>query len=396
VLRQELPDRPKREQSIVKYLPLIWAGLRRKPARSIFTLLSIVVAFLLFGMLQGMNAGFAKVIADQHLDRLLTDPRVPGGAPMPMSALTQIENVPGVTAVAPRAIFFGSFQQPKNGVFALATDVERWFAVRPEFVIPKDRLEALLTTRAGMVVTPAMLDRYGWKVGDKIPVESRILKQDGSGQWIFDLVGVFDATDNPGQGMLALINYSYFDEARATNRGTADRFIVRIADPKKSAETSAAIDKLFANSTHETRTQSEKEMAQSQMKQVGDINFFTNAIVGAVFFTLLFLTANTMMQSVRERIPEFAVLKTIGFSDLSVLVLVLLEALWLCVVSAMLGLAIATAIFPTLTAIFGGFKLPWIVVAAGLVAAVLVALISASMPAWRVKQLRIVDAIAGR
>jgi putative ABC transport system permease protein len=195
---------------------------------------------------------------------------------------------------------------------------------------------------------------------------------------------------------MALIIYEYFDEARAANRGTADRFIIRIGDPTRSTQTAAAIDKLFANSVHETRTQSEREQAQSQLKQVGDINFFTTAIVGAVFFTLLFLTANTMMQSVRERIPEFAVLKTIGFSDTSVLVLVLVEALCLCIFSAALGLAIATAIFPTLTAIFGGFNLPWIVIASGIVAAVLVALISACVPAWRVKQLRIVDAMAGR
>jgi putative ABC transport system permease protein len=380
----------------MKYLPLIWAGLRRKPARSIFTLLSVVVAFLLFGMLQGLNAGFAKVIADQHLDRLLTDPRVPGGAPIPIADLGLIENVPGVTAVAPRAIFFGTYQQPKNFVFALATYPDRWFNVRPEFAIPKDQLDALLKTRTGIVVTPVVQKQYEWKIGDKIPVQSRILKQDGSGEWVFDLVGVFDNTDTPNQGNLALINYDYFDEARATNRGTADRFIVRISDPKRSTQTAAAIDKLFANSTHETRTQSEREQAQSQLKQVGDINFFTTAIVGAVFFTLLFLTANTMMQSVRERIPEFAVLKTIGYSDTSVLVLVLLEALCLCVFSAVFRLAIALAVFPTLTSIFGGFTLPWIVIVSGIVAAVLVALISAFMPAWRVKKLRIVDAMAGR
>jgi putative ABC transport system permease protein len=183
----------------MKYLSLIWAGLRRKPARSIFTLLSVVVAFLLFGMLQGLNAGFAKVIADQHLDRLLTDPRVPGGAPMPIADVSLIAQVPGVTAVAPRAIFAGIFQQPKNGVFALATYADRWFAVRPEYVIPKDQLDALLKTRAGIVVTPAMQKQYGWKIGDKIPIQSRMLKQDGSGEWIFDLVGVFDNTDSPNQ-----------------------------------------------------------------------------------------------------------------------------------------------------------------------------------------------------
>jgi putative ABC transport system permease protein len=380
----------------MKYLPLIWAGLRRKPARSIFTLLSVVVAFLLFGMLQGLNAGFEKVIADQHLDRLLTDPRVPGGAPMPIADVPLIERVPGVTAVAPRAVFFGTYQQPKNGVFALATFPDKWFGVRPEFVIPPEQLAALLKTRTGIVVTPAVAKQYGWKIGDKIPVESRILKKDGSGQWVFELVGLFDSSDNPGLGTLALINYDYFDEERVTNRGTADRFIIRIADPKRSTQTAAAIDGLFVNSVHETRTQNEREQAESQFKQVGDIGFFTTAIIGAVFFTLLFLTANTMMQSVRERIPEFAVLKTVGFSDTSVLLLVLAEALCLCVVSAAMGLAIATGLFRLLSAVFGGFSLPTVVIVTGFVAAMLVALISAFVPAWRVKQLRIVDAMAGR
>jgi putative ABC transport system permease protein len=375
---------------------LVWAGLRRKPTRSIFTLLSITVAFLLFGMLQGLNAGFAKVIADQHLDRLLTDPRVPGGAPMPISNVALIQKVPGVTAVAPRAGFFGIYQHPKNGVGALATFPDQWFAVRPEFVIPKSQLDSLLRTRAGMVITAGLQKQYGWSIGDKIPIKSRILKQDGSGDWIFELVGVFDNADAPNQNFLALINYEYFDEARALNRGTADRFIVRIDDPNRSPQIAAAIDRLFANSTHETRTQSEREQAQSQLKQVGDINFFATAIIGAVFFTLLFLTANTMMQSVRERIPEFAVLKTIGFSDNRVLSLVILESLSLCVTAAALGLMIATAIFPSLTAVFGGFKLPRIVIVMGIFAAVIVAFISASVPAWRVKRLGIVEAMAGR
>jgi putative ABC transport system permease protein len=380
----------------VKYFILIWAGLWRKPVRLMFTLLSIIVAFLLFGMLHGLNVGFAKVIADQHVDRLITDPRVPGGAPMPLAAASAIQNVPGVMIVAPRSMFFGTYQSPENAVVALATDPQRWFAVRPEIVIAKSQLDALLKTRTGIVITPVLQKQYGWKIGDRIPIQSRILKQDGGAEWVFDLVGVFDNADNPNKAKQAVINYSYFDEARATNRGTVDRFIVRIADPKRSTQTAGAIDRLFRNSDHETRTQSEREWTQSQIKQLGDISFFTTAIVGAVFFTLLFLTANTMMQSVRERIPEFAVLKSMGYSDTSVFSIVFLEALCMCVFAALLGLIIADAVFPKLTNFFGGFILQWIVFVEGVIAAVLVAIVSAFIPAIRVKRLRITDAIAGR
>jgi putative ABC transport system permease protein len=380
----------------MKYLPLVWAGLMRKPARSAFTLLSVVVAFLLFGLLQGINAGYSEVIEAQHLDRLLTDPRVPGGAPMPVAAVAKIEKLPGVTRVCGRSAFFGYYQDPRNGLFALATDPVDWFAVRPEYEIPAAQLAVLKSTRSGIVMTPALRDRLKLKLGDKVPVQSPIARKDGNPVWTFELVGSFDDTGNAGQAQMALINYDYFDEARGVDIGTVDRIIVRIADPARSAQTAALIDQLFANSTHETRTQNEKEQTESYIKQLGDIGFFTNAIVSAVFFTLLFVTGNTMVQSVRERIPEFAVLRTVGFPGVGVLALVLAEATLLCMLAAGIGLAIAAALFPTLHDITGLDRLSWIVVIAGMAAAVLLALISALLPAWRVKRLRIVDALGAR
>ena len=380
----------------MKYLPLIWAGLWRRPARSIFTLLSVAVAFFLFGILEGLNDGFDKSIADQQLDRLITDTRVAGAPPMPISALQQIEKIPGVTRVAQRATLIGSWREPKDMVAVLATDPRRFFAVRPEFAISPGHFAALTSTRSGMVVTPALMKHFGWKVGDRISLKSQVLQRDGSDTWTLDIVGTLDVRDEPGQLFLSLMNYQYLDEARARGKGEVERFIVRIADPGRSVATAAAIDRLFANSHHETRTRSEKEMALVRMKQVGDIQFITRAIVGAVFFTLLFLTANTMRQSVRDRTSEFGVVKSLGFSNAAVLCLVLAEAGALCVLAATIGLAAASVTAPLFEDTLGSVQLSTTSVASGVAAALLVAFCSAILPAWRIRRLSVVDALAGK
>ncbi|MGH8177896.1 MAG: ABC transporter permease [Steroidobacter sp.] len=380
----------------MKYFPLVWAGLSRKRVRSILTLLSIAIAFLLFGLLQGINAGFARAIAGAHLDFLMTDTRVRGGAPMPISAMGDIQSVPNVTQVAQRAYFLGFYREPKDVVGALATDPQRWVAVRPGFAVAPEHLEAMRTTRTGMLATPALQKYFGWKIGDKITLISHTLKRDGGADWTFDLVGGFDSTKDPGRLHLAIINYEYLDEMRVENRSTADRFFVRIADPRRSVETAAAIDRIFANSSHETRTRSDQERAQSQVKQMGDVAFFTNAIMGAVLFTLLFLTGNTMRQSVRERVAEFAVLKTIGYADARIYAIIVTEALLLCIVAAALGLAIAAAVAPFAKEAVGDVRVTWTVISSGIGVAVLLALLSVSAPAWRLHRLSIVDSLAGR
>lgn len=377
----------------MKYLPLILAGLLRKPLRSVLTSASVAVAFLLFGVLEGINAGFAEVIEAQHLDRLLTDTRVPGGAPIPISAVDKIKLVPGVTRVCARASFYGSYRDPKNGVFALATDASDWLGVRPEYSMPPEQLEAFERTRAAIAMTPALQKRLGLKLGDKVPIRSPIARKDGNPVWTFELLASFDYTDDPDKGQLAIVRYDYFDEARVADAGTADRIIVRIADPSRSAQTAAAIDRLFANSAHETRTQNEKEQTEASIRQVGEISYFTNAIVLAVFFALLFVTGNTMTQSARERIPEFAVLRTVGFSASQVLALVLAEGLLLCWTAAAVGLTVAALSFPSLENFVGLTRLSWRVVIAGLLVATLLALVSGLVPAWQAQRLRIVEAL---
>jgi putative ABC transport system permease protein len=376
----------------MKYLPLVLAGLMRKPLRSVLTALSVAVAFLLFGVLEGIDAGFSAVIEEQRLDRLLTDTRVPGGAPMPLSAADKIKQVPGVTRVCARASFYGSYQDPKHGLFALATDAADWLAVRPEFSMPPAQLDAFQRSRAAIAMTPALQKRLGLKLGDKVPIRSPIARKDGNPVWTFELLASFDDLAEPDQAQLALIHYRYFDEARVADTGTVDRIIVRIADPTRSAQTAALIDRLFANSAHETRTQNEKEQTEASIRQIGEISYFTNAIVLAVFSALLFVTGNTMSQSARERIPEFAVLRTVGFGAMQVFALVLGEALLLCWAAAAVGIAIAAVLFPSV-GIVGIERLSWQVVVGGALAATVLAAMSAIVPAWQSQRLRIVEAL---
>ncbi len=380
----------------MKYLPLIWAGLWRRPVRTILTLLSVTVAFFLFGILQGLNSGFDKAIADQQLDRLITDPRVHGAPPMSIAALEQIEKIPGVTRVAQRATLIGQWRDPKNMIAVLATDPQRFFSVRPEFVVAPDQFTALTNTRTGMVVTPVLMNHFGWKVGDRISLKSQTVMRDGSDVWTFDIVGTFDTRDKPTKIHLSLMNYQYLDEARAQGQGEVERYIVRIADPRRSVATANAIDQVFANSQTETRTRSEKEMAEFRMSQVGDIKFVTRAIVGAVFFTLLFLTANTMRQSVSDRTSEFGVMKSIGLSDAKILALILAVAGALCLIAAVMGLALAAAGAPLFRDSIGFVHLSAPTMLTGIAAALGVALISAILPALRIRQLSVVDALAGR
>lgn len=380
----------------LKYFPLVFAGLWRKPVRSILTLLSIAVAFVLFGLLRGVNAGFDKAIADAHLDFLITDTRVRGGSPMPISAIEKIRRTPGVRQVAQRAYFPGYYREPTKTVAAIATDPASWFTVRPGYFTKEEYLQAMQTIRAGMLATPALLDYYGWKVGDRVTINSPILRRDGSPNWAFDIVGTFDSIDEPGRAYIAVINYEYLDESRVADRGTADRFFVRIADPRRAAQTARAIDRIFENSPHETRTRSDQELAQQWIKQMGDIAFFTNAIMAAVMFTLLFLTANTMRQSVRERLDEFAVLKTIGYSDGRIFRIVLAEALLMCTPAAAIGLALAALATPFVKEIAGAARVSWTVISSGLGAAALVGFLSIAAPVWGLRRMSIVDSLAGR
>jgi len=381
----------------MKFIPLIWASLWRKRARTLLTLFSIVVAFLLFGVLQGVNAWIAGYGSRSAANRLYVVSRVSQIQPLPSAHLRRITQVPGVQQAAYVTALVGAYQQPGNSVVVLASQPKVLFALNPEWQVAPEQLQALVQTRTGVIVGARIAKLYHWRVGDVLPIHSSTVKQDGSVDWTFQIVGVYDSPSNPSEANQVIANYEYIDQARHYDRGTALAFVVGIDAPSHSAEICAAIDALFANSADETLTQDEKEYVQGQLRQIGDIGYLVNAIVGAVLFTLLFLTGNTMMQSVRERVPELAVLKAIGFADAYVLLLVLAESVLLCVVAAVIGLLAAAAAFPATAALgIAGTALPARVFAVGLIVAVVLALVSGLPPAWRARQLLIVDALAGR
>jgi putative ABC transport system permease protein len=387
----------------MKYFPLIWATLWRKKARTILTLLSIVIAFLLFGVLETIDYAFSHPSSGiTGADKLVTINRFSITLPLPISDTQQIRSVPGIAEVTWMSWFGGYYQEQKNFVFALPVDTDSYFNLhKGEFVVSDDQMQAYRNTRTGALVNSALMKQFGWKIGDKVPLHSAIWtrKETGSLDWTFDIVGIFDATDPTQakvQATTLLFHYDLFDEGRSFGKGTVSWFEERVADPSQSAAISNRIDALFANSPNETKTQPANDFQMAFIKQLGDIGFVLRAILGAVFFTLLFLTGNTMMQSVRERIPELAVLKTVGFGDGRVLRLVLAESLLLCVLAAVIGLGLSFAALPLIKQGLPGIEVSPKAILPGIGVAVLLALIVGMAPALRAMRLNIVDALADK
>ncbi len=381
----------------MKFLPLIWTALWRKKVRTLLTLLSIVIAFVLFGMLQGVDAAFAATVSRANVNRLFVSSATAFTESLPLAHEARIESVPGVERVSHQSWFAGYFRDPKNFIFSFPVDAQRLLDVYPEYELPPEQMEAWKRTRDGAIVGAELAKQYGWKIGDRVPLHSQIwTKAGGSSDWDFQIVGIYSSPNDPAISNQLFLNYAYFDEARSFGKGRVGWYIVRVADPARSAEVAADIDRLTANSVDETETKTEKEFSQAFVKQLGDIDFIVTRILFAVFFALLFATGSSLMQSVRERIPELAVLKTLGFTDTRVWVLVLVESALLCILAALAGLGIATALFPALKRAIGVVSLPPVVLIEGVAIAILLALLTGALPAWRARQLNIVDALAGR
>jgi putative ABC transport system permease protein len=384
----------------MKYFPLIWASLWRKKMRTIFTLLSIVIAFLLYGVLQTVDYAFENPNTGvTGADKLITTNKFSLTLLLPFSYTQEIRSVPGVAEVTWITWFGAYYQESKNFVFALPIDTDTYFNLhKNEFIVSADQMTAFRNDRAGTIVNVALMKKFGWKIGDKLPLHSTIWTQkaDGSLNWTFDIVGTFDAKDPTQasqQSSSVLFHYELFDEGRSFGKGQVGWFEERIDEPAQSAAISAKIDALFANSPNETKTQPAKDFAIAFIKQLGDVGFVLRAILGAVFFTLLFLTGNTMMQSVRERVPELAILKTIGFTDGAVLGLVIGESLLLCVLAGIVGLALSYAVIPIVQLGLAGVDLSHGAQPLGILVAVLLALIVGFPPAIRAMRLNVVDAL---
>lgn len=386
----------------MKYLPLLMSALWRRKARTVFTLLSVIAAFLLFGLLDSVRTAFASAGNDvAGVDRLVTVSKISFTMQLPKSLLRRIAATPAVSEVTYANWFGGIYQDPKNFFpnFAVASN---YLDLYPEWQLSASERKAFRDTRTGAIVGEQLAKRFNWKIGDKIPLQATIFPQkSGGNDWTLDLVGVFHQPDPKlkGQEEQLFFNWDYFDEARAFGNGNVGWYVTRVSDRDAAGQVAQAIDQVSDNSDHETKTQTEKAFQASFVSQFGDIGLIVSAIMGAVFFTLVLLTGNTMAQAVRERIPELAVLKTIGFSRRSVLSLVLVESVLLIVLGGALGLLVATATVSALSASFGG-QLPLLPVGGeiwlhGLVLMVLTGLIVGALPARRGMRLRIVDALSG-
>jgi putative ABC transport system permease protein len=381
----------------MKYLPLIWAGLSRKKARTIFTLLSIVVAFLLFGLLETIDYAFRHPDSGSTgADRLITTNKFSITLPLPYSTIQQVKAVKGVSEVTWLTWFGAYYQESKNFVFAIPVDPETYLSVhREEITMAPDVRERFLQTRTGILVNSALMKKFGWKTGDKLPLHSTIWtrKTDRSLDWTFDIAGPFESTD-ASQSATLLFHYTYFDEGRSFGNGTVGWLEERIGDPSQAVATSERIDALFANSSNETKTQPSKDFILAFVKQRGDIAFVLHAILGAVFFALLFLTGNALMQSMRERIPEFAVLKTMGFTDQQVFGLLLIESLIMFVSAAIIGVSLSHGLLPIVRTALQGIDLSANMLGPGIAIAAVLAVVVGLPPALRARRLKIVDALA--
>ncbi|MET4675631.1 MULTISPECIES: ABC transporter permease [unclassified Luteibacter] len=388
----------------MKYMHLIWAALFRRKTRTFFTLASILAAFLLFGMLDATRAAFSSGDSVTGVDRLITASRYSIIQSLPASLSTRIQTIPGVKAVGGSNWFGGIYQDPKNVVLSFAVS-DNYLDIYHEIDLPADQRKVFEATRTGAIVGEALAKRFGWKIGDKVPLQSTIFPQrNGDKTWPFDIVGIYTPARGAANGtdQQFFFHHKYFEDANAFRSvgTTVGWYAVQLTSADKADSVARAIDALSANSDHETKTQTEQAFNASFAKQLGDIGLIVSAIMGAVFFTLILLTGNTMAQAVRERTSELAVLKTIGFSSRSVLGMVLAEGILLLVLGGMLGLALAGIVVPIVAKGSGGMlNLPpiglqtWLT---GLALMVAIGALVGALPARRAMRLNIVDALAGR
>jgi putative ABC transport system permease protein len=380
----------------MKFLPLVWRNVWRRKVRTTFTLLSIFVAFLLFGLLMTIRETFSLGVDLAGLDRLMVIDKISIINSLPLSYQTQLRSVPGVETVTHNTWFGGVYQDPTNFFSSIATEPEPYFSMYPEIHIPPEQMKAWAADRQGAVIGVDLAKRFGWKIGDRIPLKATIYRtKNGGDTWEFNIVGIYDG--DPGIDKTGFFfRYDYLDENRQINAGMVGWYVIKIKDASKSKEMAAIFDGMFANSAYETNTTTEKGFIDGFAKQIGDIGSIMIGILVAVLFTILLVVGNTMAQAVRERTSELAVLKTLGFSNVGILALVLAESMFVAVAGGGLGLAAAWAIVargdPT-GGLLSPFVLPQRDVLLGIAVIACVGLAAGLLPAAGAMRIRITDAL---
>jgi putative ABC transport system permease protein len=379
----------------MKFLPLIWKNVWRRKFRTTFTLLSIFIAFLLFGVLMTIRTAFSFGVDIAGLDRLVLINKVTLIMPLPISYQARLQQVPGVDVATHNTWFNGIYQDPSNFFANIAVEPEPFLTIYPEYQVPPDQIKAWLADRQGVIVGKDLAARFGWKIGDRIPLQGTIWQPKQGNAWEFNVSGIYDGADGIDKTQL-FFRYDYLDENRAGGQGLVGWYVVKIADASRSVELSRTFDEMFANSPAETKTTTEKGFIESFAKQIGDIGAIMIAISSTVLVMFGLVAASTMAQSVRERTNELAVLKTLGFSGPRILTLVLAESLFIAAVGGGLGLALAWLFVqggdPT-----GGllpvFVLPARDLGVGVALMALMGILAGVMPAMAAMRLRITDAL---
>jgi putative ABC transport system permease protein len=380
----------------MKFLPLIWKNVWRRKIRTIFTMLVVFVAFVLFGLLMTVRNAFTFGVEIAGVDRLVMLHKVGFMMLLPQSYAPKIEALPGVERAAHQTWFGGIYQNPDNFFAQMVVEPEPFLKMYPEFTVSDEHRKAWLGDRQGALVGVDLMERFGWKVGDRIPIQATIWHPKTGGlTWDFNISGTYDGGDAVDKTQF-LFRWDYFDENRQGAYGLVGWYVIKINDPARSADIARQLDAMFANSSAETKTSTEKAFVQSFAKQVGNIGAIMIAISTAVLFNMLLVAASTMTRAVRERTSELAVLKTLGFGNVGVLVLVLVESLFIAIVGGGLGLGVAWLMVqggdPT-----GGmlpiFVLPGRDVAIGAALIVSLGLLAGTLPALTAMRLRITDAL---
>jgi putative ABC transport system permease protein len=380
----------------MKWLPLVWGSLMRRKVRTLFTVLSITVAFLLFGLLAALRLALSFGVELAGTDTLMMFQKVSLAQPLPLAYRAQIAATPGVAGVTHATWFGGVYQDQKNWFPQMAVEATTFLAMHPDYRLPADQRQAWLAQRTGCIVGRDVARRFGWKVGDRIPLQGGSWRRPDGASWVFTIDGIFDA-GRPGADLSQMFfHYEYLNESRSIGRDTVGWYVIRVTDPARAAEVASRLDALFVNSADATKTATTKAFLQAWASQIGDVGAIVLAVVGTVVFTMLLVTGNTMAQSTRERRAELAVLKVIGFTDGRVLGLILLESVGLAISGGALGLGLAWAIVargdPT-GGLLPAFYLPARDVAAGIALVLGLGLVAGALPAWQAGRLRIVDAL---
>ena len=380
----------------MKYLPLIWKNVWRRKVRTVFTMLVVLVAFLLFGVLMAVRMAFTMGVEVAGVDRLMLLHKVGFLMLLPQSYEARLEAVPGVQ-LATHQTWFGGVYQDKSNFFAqMVVEPEPFMKAYPEFKVSPEHMKAWLADRQGALVGVDLMKRFNWKVGQRIPINGTFWRPKGGGLgWEFNVAGTYDG-DKAVDKTQFLFRYDYFDENRMGGQGLVGWYVIKINDPSKAVQLSKNIDDMFANSSAETQTATEKVFVQKFAKQVGDIGTIMIAIATAVLFNMLLVAASTMTRSVRERTNELAVLKTLGFTGGTILTLVLVESLFVVLVGGGLGLGLAWLIVqggdPT-NGMLPIFALPERDLVAGVGLMLLLGVLAGLVPAMGAMRLRITDAL---